>query len=72
MEQWKKVAWSDESGFLSDHVDDHVMLCLMESMSPWIRAVLAAKGRSTQYWVGGHNVMVGGHDILCLIGESRK
>ena len=27
LEQWKKVAWSDESRFLLDHVDGHVRVC---------------------------------------------
>ena len=36
LEQWKKVAWSDESRFLLDHVDGHVRVhCLPgEVMAP--------------------------------------
>ena len=36
LEQWKKVAWSDESRFLLDHVDGHVRVCRLpgEVMAP--------------------------------------
>ena len=36
LEQWKKVAWSDESRFLLDHVDGHVRACRLpgEVMAP--------------------------------------
>lgn len=27
LEQWKKVAWSEESGFLLNHVDSYVRVC---------------------------------------------
>jgi len=36
LEQWKKVAWSDESHFLLDHVDGRVRVCRLpgEVMAP--------------------------------------
>ena len=42
LEQWKKVAWSDESRFLLDHVDGHVPV---HHLPGEVRATVCTVGR---------------------------
>ena len=52
MEQWKKVAWSDESRFLLDHVDGHVRVCRLP------REVMAQGCNVGRRQAGGGSVML--------------
>ena len=52
LEQWKKVAWSDESRFLLDHVDGRVRVRRLpgEVMAPGCTVGRQSGGRSVLPW----------------------
>ncbi|GBN04635.1 hypothetical protein AVEN_1405-1 [Araneus ventricosus] len=59
MDEWKRVAWSDESRFLIHHIDGHVVsgytVCQTNSCSPLVQQVI-------------HRLMVA---VLCFGGRSH-